>query len=201
MIIVLISMLIYGLFHTLLAGQFKTWFQQQFGDRVFYGLYRLIFNILAVITLIPAYLLMSIQESHIVWEIPTNLQSILLIIQAISGIGLIVSLLQIDLLRFLGLRQVMAYFNDAPLPLPNEKLQIRGLYKIVRHPLYLFSIVSIWSVSIMSDVYLGFCVGTTLYFVVGSLYEERRLAKTFGESYIQYQQQVPWLIPFVRLPF
>jgi len=201
MILVLISMLIYGLFHTLLAGQFKTWFQRQFGDRVFYGLYRLIFNLLAVITLAPAYLLMSIQERNTLWEIPTNSQPILLIIQVISGIGLIVSLLQIDLLRFLGLRQLMAYFNDAPLPLPNENLQIRGLYRIVRHPLYLFSIVSIWSVSIMSDVYLGFCVGATLYFVVGSFYEERRLVKTFGESYIEYQRQVPWLIPFVRLPF
>ena len=201
MIIVLISMLIYGLFHTLLAGQFKNWFQQHFSDRVFYGLYRLIFNIIAIITLIPTYLLMSMQSHSNVWEIPTNLQPILLIIQAISGIGLIVSLLQIDLLRFLGLRQFIAYLNDAPLPLPNEPLQIRGLYKVVRHPLYLFSIILMWSVSTMSDVYLGFCVGATLYFVIGSLYEERRLAKIFGEAYIEYQQQVPWLIPFVRLPF
>jgi protein-S-isoprenylcysteine O-methyltransferase Ste14 len=143
---------------------------------------------------------MSIQVRHIVWEIPASLHAILLIIQVISAIGLIVSLLQIDLLRFLGFRQVKAYLNGDSLPLPTENLQIKGLYRFVRHPLYLFSIVSIWSVSSMADVYLGFCIGATLYFVVGSLYEERRLIKTFGEPYINYQQRVPWLIPFVRLP-
>jgi protein-S-isoprenylcysteine O-methyltransferase Ste14 len=41
-------------------------------------------------------------------------------------------------------------------------------------------------------------VGISLYFVLGSLLEERKLHHIFGASYEAYQRQVPWLIPFVK---
>lgn len=199
MILVLASMVLYGIIHSLLAGQVKPWFQRQFGERTYHGLYRLFFNVTAVITLIPTMLLMVTQGENIVWEIDSMWGPVIFIVQIIGVIGLVVSLLQIDLGQFAGTAQLRAYLNDAPLPMTDEPLQTGGLYRFVRHPLYLFSMLAIWSVMSMSEAYLGFCLGATLYFVVGSFYEEKRLIRQFGDSYIAYQKQVAWLIPFVKV--
>ena len=38
----------------------------------------------------------------------------------------------------------------------------------------------------------------TIYVVIGTLLEEKKLINEFGESYKQYQKRVPMLIPFTK---
>jgi protein-S-isoprenylcysteine O-methyltransferase Ste14 len=38
----------------------------------------------------------------------------------------------------------------------------------------------------------------TIYIIIGTLLEEKKLALEFGDSYIKYQHEVPMLIPFIR---
>jgi len=40
-----------------------------------------------------------------------------------------------------------------------------------------------------------FNVLATLYFWIGSIYEERRLLAAFGEAYEEYKRSVPGLVP------
>jgi protein-S-isoprenylcysteine O-methyltransferase Ste14 len=101
-------------------------------------------------------------------------------------------------LRFAGLRQALTYLRGEPLPLPAEKLQVSGFYGFVRHPLYLFSLLVMWPTPIMTDTFLGFVIGSTLYFILGSRLEERRLAEEFGASYAAYRRRVPWMLPWPR---
>jgi len=108
------------------------------------------------------------------------------------------SLLQIDFGQFLGLTQLMAYFKGQPLPLADEPLQFNGVYRLVRHPLYVFSLLVIWPMSPMSESLLAFNVCTTIYFVVGSILEERKLIAIYGEKYRAYQQLTPAFIPFLK---
>jgi protein-S-isoprenylcysteine O-methyltransferase Ste14 len=56
----------------------------------------------------------------------------------------------------------------------------------------------IWPLSVMTEGFLAFAIGSTLYFIFGSLLEERRLIKVYGETYRRYQQQTSWLIPLPR---
>lgn len=200
--ITLIGMLAYGVLHTLLAGWFKPRFRARFGERAYYGLYRILFNTIVTITLAPVALAMLIEDSNapVIWQFPTRAEPVLMAIQLAGMAGMAVSLLQIDGMRFLGVTQLMAYLRGAPLPLADEPLQTGGVYRLVRHPLYLFSILVMWPVTVMRGAYFGFCLGATLYFVVGSLYEERRLAQGFGQAYEDYRERVAWLIPLVRLP-
>ena len=200
MVIVLLSMVFYGIFHSILASkESKARFKAQFGERAYHGLYRLCFNIIAVITFTPIAALIVFAETGTIWTLSLDWEPILFIIQALGILGFVISLMQIDLLRFLGVSQAWAYYNDDPLPLPQEELATGGIYRLVRHPLYLFSLMLIWPVTTMTDAYFGFALGATLYFVVGSYYEEKRLLATFGDDYAAYQRQVPWLIPFVKL--
>ena len=70
-----------------------------------------------------------------------------------------------------------------------------GPYRYVRHPLYLFMVVLIWSTPRLSTDQLLFNVLWTAWIVVGTKLEERDLVADFGETYHQYQLSVPMLIP------
>lgn len=199
MIPVLVGMIVYGLFHSILASkEAKHLFIQQFGERAYHGFYRLVFNGVALITILPILYLMTLNPEQVIWSIPLKWEPLLMIIQAMGIIGSVVALLQIDLMRFIGVSQALAYLRGDPLPLTDETLSTSGVYKLVRHPLYLFSLMLIWPVTTMTEAYFGWALGATLYFVIGSIYEERRMLQHYGESYAEYRRSVPWLIPFLK---
>jgi protein-S-isoprenylcysteine O-methyltransferase Ste14 len=79
-----------------------------------------------------------------------------------------------------------------PAPAP---LTATGPYRLVRHPLYLLSIVMIWSCPDLTTDRLLFDLLWTSWVVVGAFIEERDLVKTFGDRYREYQVRVPMLIP------
>lgn len=200
-IIILLGMLIFAGLHTLSASQtFKQAIRKKIGDRAFHGFYRIAYNIVALISIAPVVLAIGMSQ-HIIWQVPSSHPAfvIMVVISLIGTIGMAITLLQIDLLRFAGIKQVWAYMNHDILPLPDEPLQLNGFYRMVRHPLYFFGLLSMWSVPIMTDLQLMFTVAASLYFIIGSRWEEQRMVEAFGEEYITYQQSVPWLVPFVKL--
>jgi methanethiol S-methyltransferase len=83
---------------------------------------------------------------------------------------------------------------------PPATFVAEGAYRVVRHPLYLFMLVLIWSTPRFSTDQLLFNVLWTLWIVVGTKLEERDLVADFGESYRRYQSSVPMLVPVPR-PF
>jgi len=200
MIAVLLSIVAFGFIHSILASkEAKSAFKEKFGERAYHGWYRLTYNLFSGVTLLPVAWLLVIQPSRVIWQVQSPITILFLILQGIGVIGLLISVLQIDGGQFLGTSQLRAYLRGGELPLPKEPLSVNGVYAIVRHPLYFFSLLVIWFIPTMSEGYLGFALGSTLYFVIGSLYEERRLIEFFGDEYKQYQKKVGWMIPFVML--
>lgn len=200
-IIILLGMLLFAGLHTLSASQtFKQLIRERVGDRAYHGFYRITYNVFALASLAPVTLSISYSDA-IIWKIPDSQQAlttVVLLIQIMGTIGMIISLFQIDMLRFAGVKQVWAYFTGSELPLKDEPLQHKGVYQYVRHPLYFFALLSMWFVPIMTDSQLLFTIAATAYFLIGSRWEEQRMVKAFGQDYIHYQQTVPWLIPFVK---
>ncbi len=74
-------------------------------------------------------------------------------------------------------------------------LAVRGPYRWVRHPLYLFMILMIWSCPDLTSDRLLFNGLWTVWIVIGSILEERDLVLEFGDAYREYQRKVPMLIP------
>lgn len=198
-LISLLTILVFGLLHSLMAALgFKHRMRRLLGERGYEGFYRLLYNGLSAITFLPVVLLVMLAPATTLWHIAMPWAAILLGLQLVALACLVIAVLQADPLRFAGLKQALVYLRGDPLPLPPEPLQTGGFYGLVRHPLYLFSLLTLWPTPIMTDTLLGFVIGATAYFVVGSRIEERRLAREFGDSYASYRQRVPWLLPWPR---
>jgi len=80
-----------------------------------------------------------------------------------------------------------------------SRLRVRGAYRWVRHPLYLFCLLMIWSCPDLTTDRLLFNLLWTAWILVGTILEERDLVNLFGEDYRVYQSEVPLLIP-TRIP-
>ena len=191
---------VFAVLHSWLAGQsIKRSICERMGERAYHGFYRMAYNAFAVITLAPAFIIAVLDGGQVIWRVESPAAILLLALQIIGVFGVLISLVQIDTWRFVGLRQLQAYLDGGALPLPDEPLQFKGTYAFVRHPLYLFSLLAIWPMATMTEGLLAFNIGATLYFILGSLLEEKRLATVYGDRYRKYQREVPWLIPFLRI--
>ncbi len=96
-----------------------------------------------------------------------------------------------------GLTPLKTHVSGKRLRAP--KFVLRGPYLWVRHPLYFFMLVLIWSFPDVSLDRLLFNVLWTLWVVLGTYLEEKDLVAEFGEKYRHYQKTVPMLFPW-RFP-
>jgi methanethiol S-methyltransferase len=84
-------------------------------------------------------------------------------------------------------------------PSPPIPLSMSGPYRYVRHPFYLFCLVLFWSCPKLTLDRLLYNVLWSVWVLIGTILEERDLVTDFGETYREYQGQVPMLIPwFIR---
>ena len=93
-----------------------------------------------------------------------------------------------------GLNPIRAYLRGGQLRAPD--LVVRGPYLWVRHPLYFFMLVLIWSCPDVSLDRLLFNVLWNLWVVLGTYLEEKDLVAAFGEKYRHFQKTVPMLFPW-----
>lgn len=75
-----------------------------------------------------------------------------------------------------------------------------GPYRWVRHPLYLFTMLMIWSCPDLTRDRLLFNLLWTVWIVIGSYFEEIDLVAEFGNDYREYQKRVPMLVPLLKWP-
>ncbi len=190
---ILLAVLAYGLFHSLLASptiRYQT--RKQAGpttDRWF----RLAYNFIAVITLLPILLMPVLMIDKEIYIIPLPWVILTLTIQALAVIALVAGLRQTGITSFLGLRQAVLLEDTSP-----PRLVTDGLYRYVRHPLYTAGLVFIWLLPIMTWNLLALNIGLTAYILIGATFEERKLLNQFGDTYADYRRKTPMLIPGLR---
>jgi protein-S-isoprenylcysteine O-methyltransferase Ste14 len=168
----------------------KAWAEQTLGRGV-KRWYRLGFVITAAGSLLPlADLVLFLPDSQL-YRIGSPWRWAMLIGQAVAIGALLISVVQAGPMHFLGLAQVAA--SD---PSRTGALQVRGMYRYVRHPLYVFSILLMWLTPTMTRNLAALFACMTGYFVVGSFHEERLLLVQFGEAYQAYRTSVPRFLPW-----
>jgi len=133
----------------------------------------------------------------IVWSVKNEMLNTVLHIAYLTGWAIVfVSTFLINHFDLFGLRQVWLYFRGKPYSgLP---FRLPGLYRLVRHPLYLGFLVAFWSTPVMTVAHLLFAILTTGYILTAIRFEEKDLIVQFGEKYGTYKTWAPMLIPFTK---
>ena len=191
MLWLILSIALWGFVHSFIASfGFKDFLRRMLGDG-FMKLYRLLYNTFAVVSIAPVLYLAAVLPDRDLYNIPAPWNALMLAGQGISALLLLVAVLQTDVLSFVGLRQLFEEERTG-------RLVTAGLYRIVRHPLYTFSLLVLWlspKVSLNSFIlYLSL----TVYILIGISFEERKLLREFGEDYVRYKTVTPMLIPGLK---
>jgi protein-S-isoprenylcysteine O-methyltransferase Ste14 len=86
------------------------------------------------------------------------------------------------------------YLNDEQAA---NQLQVSGIHRFVRHPLYSGTFLAIWGLWLLvPQLSLLLANGViTIYTLLAISWEEKKLEAEFGDSYRRYKKQVPKLLP------
>ena len=165
--------------------------------RDYYAFYRLFYVVLSLLLLIPLIKYTGQVDTR---TIITYAYPFSLVRQALAAGALALFFyaffFDYDALSFFGIRQILG-FGKAKDIASATQIRKNGLLGIIRHPMYLALIVYLWChtfrvMDLMINVIL------TIYIVIGTKLEEKKLVLEFGDAYLRYQQEVPMLIPFAK---
>jgi protein-S-isoprenylcysteine O-methyltransferase Ste14 len=154
--------------------------------------YRLFFNSVAMLTLIPVlWYAHSLRQGAIfrwegVWLGPRYLLLACGILLVVAG-GRHYSLGQ-----FAGISQLRGASSGGIAT--GGGIDSSGVLGLVRHPWYTAVVLLLWA----GDLDMASLVGNgvlTVYIVVGTLLEERKLVHEFGDAYRSYQGRVSMFVP------
>ena len=153
--------------------------------------YRLTFNMLALLLILPILWLTYRAPGAMLWRWQ-GLAAWLANALALAAVfGFWRSLKGYDMQEFFGFRQLKLHVRKVE---DQEHFHLTPFHRYVRHPWYFFSLVVIWTRDFSATTLLSSAF-ITLYFVIGSRLEEKKLLVYHGETYRRYMARVPGLIP------
>ncbi len=180
----------YFLIHSVAASLgLKRWVSRYHAQLM--PLYRLCFNILSTILIIPILWLSFHWSSEPLWQWSPFFFWITSIVSIATIIAFYFSLRYYDMAEFLGTRQWSERTEKVE---DQEQFVIGEFHRFVRHPWYSMGIILIWCRE-LDPIMLTNAIMITLYFIIGSRLEERKLIQYHGEIYRLYCQKVPGLLP------
>ena len=122
---------------------------------------------------------------------------LLLSVLYFAGWGIVfISTFLINHFELMGLQQSFAGLRGKEPAPPSFKMPL--FYKFVRHPIYTGLLLAFWATPHMTQGHLLFSIMTTGYIFAGFALEERDLVSFFGDTYRNYKQTVPAVIPFTK---
>ncbi len=214
-----LAWLSFGVVHSLLARQKAN----RAFDAALGGFARIAYNLIAAVHL-GAILFLEWRgfPGKVAFDTPLWLHAPMVAVQVAGWALLFVALVQYDLGRFGGLTQARVIVHrrgrgrnsgrgagygtmaGAPAELPDpppdipqarlEPLVTRGIHRYVRHPLYSAMFLMFWGRA-FDEAALMTALWGTLYLVIGTIFEERKLLQIYGEDYARYSAAVPRYVP------
>jgi protein-S-isoprenylcysteine O-methyltransferase Ste14 len=188
------SMIVYGLVHSILASHTV----KHLAERALGGwvnrVYRLFFSAMAVLTFLPVLALLARMPDAGIYTLTAPWLYLTVAIQMLSAVGMLAAVWQTGFLSFVGFTDLLAD------PAATKSILVTaGFYRWMRHPIYTFSLLFLWLVPYMTWNILALNIGVTGYFVVGTIFEERKLRHEFGQAYDVYARRTPRFIPGIKI--
>ena len=150
-------------------------------------IYRLTYNLISLAMF--GWVMASYRNTPVLYVAPGVWSLVMYLVQGAALLMLILCVRQTGAADFLGLPG-----KDYATP-TRSRLVTDGCYRIVRHPLYLFSMLFLLFNPVVTCRWLILSALSSDYFVVGALVEERRLLLEYGEEYETCRKTVAFIIP------
>jgi protein-S-isoprenylcysteine O-methyltransferase Ste14 len=199
-VLIIISLfIVFSIPHSILASEkLKFAIAKKIGNLI--AFYRLAYNLFSLLSLYLIYEL-SPKPPVTIFDLSTPFDLIVLIPQLAALAGIFWAFKYICAKEFLGINQIKRYFQKSYSSELDEEmtLTIGGPYKYSRHPVYFFAIIFLMFRPTMDLFYLTFFICIAVYFYVGSIFEEKKLVRHFGDIYLRYQKSVPRIFPGLPL--
>ena len=156
--------------------------------------YRLFYNLIAILTLIPVALLAYSIPPQVIFDWNGYMRIGQVILLGLAVLLFFLGGRHYDARQFLGIKQIREGIANTLLTDTGE-LDTSGILGITRHPWYFAAILFIWARQLdVTAIFIN--VIFTSYLIVGTYLEERKLIGEFGEKYLAYQKRVSMLIPY-----
>ena len=152
--------------------------------------YRLIYSIVAVITLLIASWITPRWQGFELWRFrgPTLVIPVLVWAPAVVMYCLT---FRFNIWHSLGLSSLGIGGKSSE---SQEKLITWGIYGVIRHPQFAAGLMMLWARD-LADRGLVINIVLSLYVIIGAKIEETRLLKLYGDRYARYMKEVPGFIP------
>lgn len=190
LVLLLLCWIGYFALHSILASlAVKRWVAATFPNLMPY--YRLAFNILAVLLLLPILWLTYRDPGPVLWRWQGIAAWLANGLALAAMFGFLLTLRSYDMREFLGFRQLKFHVRKVE---DQEHFHLSPFHRFVRHPWYFFGLVIIWTRDMYAATLLSSVI-ISLYFAIGSRLEEKKLLVYHGDTYRRYMARVPGLIP------
>jgi protein-S-isoprenylcysteine O-methyltransferase Ste14 len=161
----------------------------------YYKFYRLFFNLVALTTFIPLIIYSKSLKGPVLfrWEGYLTIIQIALLIIVMSLF--ISGLFKYDILQVLGIRQIKSGKSHSTLSESGD-IDTSGILSLTRHPWYLATLILVWTY--FREMYVSTLIVNTIltiYLIIGTILEERKLIIELGDSYRDYMNKVSMLFP------
>ncbi len=120
------------------------------------------------------------------------------IITAVYYGGWLITVLATFMLNHFHLFGLQQSFKSDDPDAGTKEFKTPMFYSLVRHPIQTGVVIAMFATPDMTVGRAVLAVGMLVYIAVGLYFEERDLLSHFGDTYRQYKQRVPALLPFPK---
>jgi protein-S-isoprenylcysteine O-methyltransferase Ste14 len=190
-ILVIIWISYCALHSALITPKVTNFFKNILGES--YRFYRVSYNIFALVSLIPVILYTNSirQTPFFIWD--GYLLPVRYLLLAVGILLFYAGARQYDMSTFLGIKQIRRTVNHNLIN-ATGKLNSNGILGVVRHPFYIAIFPLLWATNLDVTILIVNSI-LSLYVIIGTILEEQKLIKEFGDEYREYQRKVSMLFP------
>ena len=177
----------------MISATVNDFFNKRLGSSFKY--YRLFYNLVATATLIPVLLYSLSLKGAVIFRWEGNLAIVQFFLLLIALSLFLAGGMQYDMQQFIGIRQIRTGISYSPLSESGD-IGMSGILSATRHPWYLAAIIFVWIW--YREMYVSTLIVNsilTIYFIIGTILEERKLVLEIGDAYRDYQKRVSMLFP------
>ena len=185
-----LAWVVFACLHSLLARpSIQKWFESILGSA-----YRITYNLfaslkLSVVLWLGRQLLSDSRFSMLDYQM---VGVVSVGVEVLGVVVLLAALAHYDIGRFSGITQL--FTGERVSAISSEVLQREGLNRWMRHPLYTGAFLILWGGAVSSYAFWTATLAS-VYLLVGTVFEERKLIDNYGDDYRRYQREVPRYFP------